>query len=214
MAKKLKIPPLVIPRLSLYYRALLESRGTNFISSEEIAKLTNLNAAQVRRDLAYFGQFGIPRKGYKIEDLKEKILNILGTDRKWKVALVGTGNLGSALLTYRGFSQQGFEIICAFDNDRRKIGRSVEGVKIQDINELFQTVNDKNIKMAIVAVPAKVAQEIVNVLIKSGVRAILNFTPMRPQVPRNAELLNIDLSIELERLAFFLRRKRTAFKSS
>ncbi len=205
---KQKIPSLVIPRLSLYYRALLESRTTDFISSKEIARLTNLTASQVRKDLAYFGQFGIPRKGYKIEALKQKILNILGTDRKWSVVLVGVGNLGSALLAYRGFVEQGFEIACAFDNDLRKIGKNFENVKIQDITELSRTVKEKNIKMAIVAVPGKVAQEMVNTLIKAGVCAILNFSPIRPVVPKNTELLNIDLSIELERLAFFLRRRR------
>lgn len=208
MDNRQKIPPLVIPRLSLYYRAMLESRGIDFISSEEIARLTNLTAAQVRRDLTYFGQFGIPRKGYKIEVLKKRILNILGTDRKWKVVLVGVGNLGSALISYRGFGEQGFEISCAFDNDAKKIGKKISGVEILDITELTLTVKDRNIKMAIVAVPVSVVQEVVNTLIKAGVRSILNFAPARPQVPDNVELLNIDLSIELERLAFFLRRRR------
>lgn len=207
MLKK-KIPSIVIPRISLYYRALLESRGSDFISSEELAHLTGLNAAQVRKDLTYFGQFGIPGKGYKIEDLKQEILNILGTDLKWSVALVGVGNLGSALLAYRGFTQQGFEITCAFDNDLRKIGKNLEGVKIQDISELSEAVKVKDVKMAIVAVPAKEAQAVVDTLIKSGVRAILNFAPFRPKVSKGTELLNIDLSIELERLAFFLKRKR------
>ncbi len=203
MPKK-KIPAIVIPRLSLYYRALLESRGSEFISSEELAKLTALNAAQIRRDLTYFGQFGVPGKGYKIEGLKLQIINILGTDKKWEVALVGVGNLGSALLAYHGFSEQGFKIISAFDNDLRKIGKNLEGVTIQDVSELPQTLKIKNIKMAILAVPAREAQAVVNGLIKAGVRAILNFAPVRLKAVRNVELLNIDLSIELERLAFFL----------
>ncbi|MDP2938905.1 MAG: redox-sensing transcriptional repressor Rex [Candidatus Omnitrophota bacterium] len=207
MSRK-KIPSIVIPRLSFYYRALLESRGSDFISSEELAKLTGFNAAQIRKDLTYFGQFGIPSKGYKIEDLKQKILNILGTDRKWNVGLVGVGNLGSALLSYRGFAKQGFEIISAFDNDLRKIGKKLEGVEVQDISELSQTVKEKNIQIGIVAVPAIAAQEVINTLIKAGVRAILNFAPIRPQVSNKVELLNIDLSIEVERLAFFLRRGR------
>lgn len=205
-----KVPSIVIPRISLYYRALLESRGSDFISSEELAKLTGLNAAQIRKDLTYFGQFGVPGKGYKIEELKQQILNILGTDKKWNVALVGVGNLGSALLAYRGFAQQGFEIIAAFDNDLLKIGKNLEGVKIQDISELSSMVRERDIHMAIVAVPAKVAQEVVDTLIKAGVHAILNFAPIRPQVSKKVELLNIDLSIELERLAFFLTCNRTS----
>lgn len=205
---KKRIPSIVIPRMSLYYRALLESRGSDLISSEELAMLTGLHATQIRKDLTYFGQFGIPGKGYKIEDLKQKIVNILGTDRRWNVALVGAGNLGSALLAYRGFAQQGFEIVCAFDNNQSKTGSFVEGIKIQDIEELPEAIKDKNIKMAILAVPAGAAQGVVNTLTKSGVRAILNFAPLRPQVRSNVELLNIDLSIELERLAFFLKRRR------
>lgn len=203
-----KIPALAIPRLSLYYRALLESRGSDFISSEELSQLTNFTAAQVRRDLAYFGQFGTPGKGYEIEALKKAILKILGTDREWSVALVGVGNLGSALLSYKGFGQQGFKIKCAFDNDLRKIGKNLEGVIIQDITELAQTLKKDGIRLGVVTVPQAAAQNVVDTLIKGGVKAILNFAPLRPQVPKSVELLNIDLSIELERLAYFLARAK------
>lgn len=204
-----KIPSIVVPRLSLYSRVLFESRGADFISSQDLASLTGLNAAIVRKDLAYFGQFGIPGKGYQVETLQQKILDILGINKKLNVALVGVGNLGSALLSYRGFDRQGFTISCAFDNDLRKIGKNLEGILIQDISELPKAVKEKNIKMAIVAVPASCAQEVINSLIKVGVRAILNFAPLRPKVSAKVvQVLNIDLSIELERLAFFLTSKK------
>lgn len=204
-----KIPSIVVPRLSLYSRVLFESRGADFISSQDLARLTGLNAAIVRKDLAYFGQFGIPGKGYQVETLQQKILDILGINKKLNVALVGVGNLGSALLSYRGFDRQGFTVSCAFDNDLRKIGKNLEGILIQDISELPKAVKEKNIKMAIVAVPASCAQEVINSLIKVGVRAILNFAPLRPKVSgKDVQVLNIDLSIELERLAFFLTSKK------
>lgn len=194
--------------MSLYYRALLESRGKDFISSEELSKLTNFTAAQVRRDLTYFGQFGTPGKGYAIEALQKAILAILGTDKNWDVALIGVGNLGSALLSYKGFDSQGFKVVCAFDSDLRKVGKTFEGRKIQDISELEETVKERNIHIAILATSAESAQPVVDMLVKSGVKGILNFAPIRPQVPASVNLLNIDLSIELERLAYFLTKAK------
>ena len=203
-----KIPEPAIPRLSLYYRALLESRKTDIISSEELANLTGVTAAQVRKDLTYFGQFGTPGRGYQVNELRTRIISILGTDRCWNVALVGAGNLGSAFLSYNGFRKQGFNIICAFDADIRKIGKIFDGIKIQDIRELPDTIKEKDVKMGIVAVPANLAQEVVDILVKAKIKAILNFAPARPQVPDGVQLLNIDLSIELERLAYFLRKNQ------
>lgn len=203
-----KIPQAAVPRLSLYYRALLESRGKDYISSEELSKLTHFTAAQVRRDLTYFGQFGTPGKGYAIAGLTQAILSILGTDKNWEVALVGVGNLGSALLSYKGFAIQGFKIVCAFDNDLRKVGKTLEGVKIQDASELEPTIRERNIHIAIVATSIDSAQAVVDMLIRAGVKGILNFAPIRPQVPVSVNILNIDLSIELERLAYFLTRSR------
>ncbi len=204
------IPKLTIPRLSLYYRALLESRGSAFISSEELSKLTQFSAAQVRKDLTYFGEFGTPGKGYKISGLKEEILKILGTGRECNIALIGSGNLGLALLAYRGFASQGFRIVAAFDSNLSKIGKTFEGVLIRGINELPRVVKSENIEIAIAAVPTQAAQEVVDKLVKSGIRAILNFAPLRPKAPKGVEILNIDLSIELERLAYFLKRSRKA----
>ena len=202
--QKAKISKLVIPRLSLYYRALINNSGSDCISSQELAKLTDFSAAQIRKDLAYFGQFGRPGKGYFVDDLKRSIIKILGTDKRWPIVLIGVGNLGSALLSYQGFHKQEFDIVYAFDKDRRKIGKTVGGVGVQDIKDLKKAIKKSGIKMAILCVPGEAAQSITDILVKSGTRAILSFAPTRVSVPKGVELLNIDLSIELERLAYFL----------
>ena len=200
---KRKAPQVVIPRLSLYYRAILESRK-EVISSDELSKLTQFSSAQVRRDLAYFGQFGIPGIGYETKVLKNSILKILGLGREWKVALVGVGNLGSALLSYKGFAKQGFKIFYAFDNNPRKIGKRINSAIVKDIKELSKVIKEKGIKIAILTLPYEVAQEVADRLIASGIKAILNFAPIRLRVPKKTAALNIDLSIELERLAYHL----------
>ncbi len=202
----MKIPSSSIPRISLYYRAILSLEAVSVTSSQQLATLTGCSAAQVRKDLAYFGQFGRPGSGYNIEVLKSELKKILGIDRKWEVALVGVGNLGSALLTYRGFKTQGFSIKCAFDNDTKKVNKVKQGIRIKDIDELERTVKSKGINIAIVAVPRGAAQGVIDRLISSGIKAILNLAPIRPRVPKGIELLNIDLSIELERLTYFLRQ--------
>lgn len=199
-----KIPRAVIPRLSVYYRTITAYTGSGIISSKKLSELTGFTAAQIRKDLAYFGQFGTPGRGYMVSELKKEIFKILGIDKLWNVALVGIGNLGTALLSYRGFKEQGFHIVAAFDNDPSKIGRKIAGIKIENIKDIRVVANKKQIKMAIVAVPGEGAQNIIKDLIKAGVKAILNFAPVRPSVPASIELLNIDLSIELEKLAHFL----------
>ncbi len=206
-----KISDRVIPRLSLYYRVLLESRKIDTISSEELGVLSGVTAAQVRKDLTYFGHFGIPGKGYRVTDLRTRILKILGTDRLWSVALIGVGNLGKALLSYDGFRKQGFNVACAFDNDSRKIAKTIKKIKVQAISELQTTIKKKDVRIAILTVPTNIAQDVVNILIKAGVRAILNFAPIRLKVPEDIQVLNIDLSIELERLAYFLKKNKKDF---
>jgi redox-sensing transcriptional repressor len=204
--KKKKVPVACIPRLSFYYRALMEKSDTQFVSSQALARLTGTSAAQVRKDLAYFGQFGAAGKGYRVDFLKNSITRILGVDKNWSVVLVGVGNLGSALLSYKGFPRQGFQITAAFDNDEQKIGKNVAGINIQNIAALEGEVKIKKIKIAVVTVPQQAAQEVINKLVKAGVKAILNFAPVRPGAPKSVEVHNIDLSIELEKLAYFLSR--------
>lgn len=201
----MKIPSSSISRISLYYRAVLSVK-TSIISSEELALMTAASAAQVRKDFAYFGQFGTPGRGYSVDILKKELKKILGIDREWDVAIVGAGNLGSALMAYKGFKRQGFNIKYAFDNDAKKINKIRQGVRILPIESLGQVVKANKINIAVVAVPHEAAQDVIDKLITSGIKAILNFAPKRPKVPENIELLNIDLSIELERLTYFLQR--------
>ena len=205
---KTDIPITTIYRLSYYCRALIESEMSAFISSQDIARLTGFNDALVRRDLSYFGQFGIPGKGYPVPELKEKISEILGINREWRIALIGLGNLGSALLKYKGFEKQGFGIVAIFDNDPGKIGKTRAGLTIHDINHLEQEVKKQQIEMAIVAVPADAAQEIIDTVVGSGIKAILNFAPVKVKVPDCVSLVNIDFSVELERLSCLVTRKK------
>ena len=206
LVKKSAIPITTIYRLSYYYRGLLESGLPDSISSQKLAKLTGFSAALVRRDLSYFGRFGIPGKGYPVEELKNKLLKILGIDKKWRMALIGIGNLGSALLKYKGFEKQGFEISAIFDNDTGKIGKTRAGVTIHDINHLEKEVRKEQIEMAIVAVPADAAQKIIDMVVGSGIKAILNFAPVKVNVPDPVSLVNIDFSIELERLSCMVKQ--------
>ncbi|NQV04207.1 MAG: redox-sensing transcriptional repressor Rex [Candidatus Omnitrophica bacterium] len=204
----MKIPSSSISRISLYYRALLLSKHTSVISSQELANLTQCSAAQIRKDLTYFGQFGRPGSGYNVEVLKKELKKILGIDRDWDVALVGVGNLGLALLAYKGFKDQGFNIRFMFDNDRKKIGKSKQGIKIRDIKNLKPIIKSNRINMAVVAVPQESAQDVVDRLVASGIKAILNFAPLVLNVKEDVELLNIDLSMEMERLTYFLQRNK------
>ena len=207
--ERLKIPQTTVRRLSVYYRVLktLErERGDapHTVSSEDIAALVGSNAAQVRRDLTYFGQFGKRGVGYNIDDLKASLGQILGIDRPWTVALVGVGNLGSALLAYRGLPEQGFRIVAAFDRDPLKIGRRMGEVVIQDSARIREAVRALKIVMAITAVPAYAAQEAADWLVEAGVKAILNFAPVKLTVPRDVTVSNVDLSIEMEGLSYAL----------
>lgn len=202
----MKIPSSSISRLSIYYRTLLSLKDRTFISSHELCDLSGCSAAQIRKDFAYFGQFGRPGKGYEVAFLKTELKNILGIGRDWDVVLVGAGNLGSALLAYKGFKRQGFNIRLVFDNDTNKIGKIKQGIKIKDIRELGETLKANQVEIAIVAVPQDVAQEVIDKLVSADIKAVLNFAPIRPKITEDIEVLNIDLSMELERLTYFLQR--------
>lgn len=201
-----KIPEMTIRRLSVYTRCLLqlEEDGVKAISSEGLAERFNLNSAQVRKDLAYFGEFGVRGIGYYVSGLKAELQKILGLDHEWQVALVGFGNLGSALFHYKEFARQGFRISIIFDDDAQKSGRTVGGVPILPLRELAQEAKGRNLQIGIVAVPAESAQAVTERLVAAGVKAILNFAPTRLKVPKDVRLQNVDLSIELETLSFYL----------
>ncbi|MCK4649091.1 redox-sensing transcriptional repressor Rex [bacterium] len=208
MVRKTKIPETTITRLSNYLRVLdeLEKMGFDNTASYQLAEELDINDSQVRKDLSLFGQFGKPGMGYETARLKREIQKILGLTRKWKVTLVGVGNLGSALLAYKGFQKQGFHIIAAFDNDPKKIGKKWAGIVIQDITQLKSIIRKERTEIGIITVPAPAAQEVANLLTKAGIRAILNFAPVRISVPKNVRLNNVDLSLRLENLSFFLSR--------
>jgi redox-sensing transcriptional repressor len=206
--KERKIPESAVPRLSQYYRSLLELGDRDVTSSEELASLTGYTAAQIRKDLTYFGQFGTPGLGYNVQDLRKALFQILGIDKEWRVVLVGVGNLGAALLGYKGFRRGGFKLAAAFDADPAKAGQSLEGVPVLGLEKLPEVMRAERVQMAILTVPAAAAQETAEALAKAGVRAILNFAPVRLKVPEHVTVHNIDMAVELERLSFLCARDR------
>ncbi len=209
MVRKTKIPETTITRLSGYLRVLdeLERMGFDNTASYQLAEELDINDSQVRKDLSLFGQFGKPGMGYETARLKREIQKILGLTRKWRVALVGVGNLGSALLVYKGFKRQGFYIVAVFDNDPKKISKKWAGIVIHDITELKPIIRKERTEIGIITVPAPAAQEVAELLTKAGIRAILNFAPAIISVPKDVRLSNVDLSLKLENLSFFLSRR-------
>lgn len=198
------VPKAVVSRLSLYLRELqhLMRDGQETTSSTQLGKLLGFTDAQVRKDLAYFGQFGYPGIGYRCDELVAAIKRILGTDRDWPIALVGLGNLGRALLGYRGFGEQGFRVVAAFDVDPHKIGSRIEGVPVFSIADLSSIVKDKGIRLAIIAVPAVAAQGVADQVVQAGVEGVLNFAPVTISLPKEIRTVGVDLAIELEQLSF------------
>ncbi len=198
------IPNPAVRRLSLYLRQLeaFQRAGRETVSSKQLGESLQLTDAQVRKDLAYFGTFGHPGIGYRVDDLIARVRHILGTDKIWPVLLVGAGNLGRALLAYRGFDAKGFKLVAVFDNDSAKIGKKFGGFQIQPLSELTATIRDKSIKLAMLAVPADHAQEVADTLIASGIRGLLNFAPVSLNVPGEIALNSVDLAVSLEQLSF------------
>jgi redox-sensing transcriptional repressor len=202
--KPMKIPEKTVTRLSIYLRCLeeLEVDGVASVSSRQLAERFGLNSAQVRKDLAYFGQFGVRGLGYYIAELKHNLERILGLKQDWEVALVGVGNLGSALIAYKGFQARGFKIGVAFDTDPAKLGQSVGDVQIVDLAKLVLTLRKKKVKIAVVTVPAPAAQSVADLLVEAGVTAILNFAPTQLTVPEGIKVQNVDLSVLLKTLSY------------
>lgn len=198
------VPPAVVNRLSLYLRELqhLLEDGTQTTNSNQLGERLGFSDAQVRKDLAHFGHFGHPGVGYRCDELVSEIRRILGTDRKWAVGLVGVGNLGRALLGYRGFEPQGFSLVAAFDADRQKVGAIVEGIEILAIDRLPTVVAEQRIDLGMVAVPAAHAQAAADMLVAAGVKGIVNFAPMTLVLPEQVSQVGVDLARELEQVAF------------
>jgi len=203
-----KIPAAVIKRLSLYARVLqaLEFESVEKVSSAELARRLGLNSAQVRKDLACFGQFGVPGFGYHVSELRKEVRRILGIDREVKVVLIGVGNLGSALLSYRGFLKQNFTMLWGFDSDPVSArNRSRTTVPIFHVNELENFLRVHHVDIAVLATPVEVTQSIADRVVALGVTALLNFVPMRLSVPDRIHVRYVDLSLELESLSFYVQ---------
>ena len=202
-------PEACVARLSLYVRELtrLATLRVGFVSSRRLAECLGLTDAQVRRDLSYFGQFGTSGRGYEVQRLHDRLTTILGvSDRTWNVAIAGVGNLGSALLAYRGFRERGFMFKVAVDTDPHKVGRTVQELTVAPSAQLPALVKKHDIRIGVLAVPVESAQTVCDQLVDSGVRAIVNFAPVRLEVPPTVWLRVVDLAIELESLAFYLAR--------
>lgn len=202
-----QVSELTTNRLSIYLRCLneLESAGVQTISSQALAEQFHLNAAQIRKDLAYFGEFGVRGVGYYVKDLRRHLRQILGLDRRLHVAIMGAGNLGLALADYPGFRQEGFEIAALFDTANEKIGHeSRGGVPILDIKELRRFTRRERVEIAVIAVPAAQAQPVVDQVVTAGIKAILNFSPGALKVPPGIKLKSVDLTVSLESLSFYL----------
>ena len=199
------IPKETISRLFTYFRSLLcfSKLGKKNVSSYEISKLCNINPAIIRKDFSYFGDFGTKGVGYDVDNLIDEIRGILKLTPASKVALVGVGNIGKALLTYPNFESEGFKIFMAFDNDKKKIGKKVYGITVEDMENLEKRIKEKKIKIGILAVPESMAYEIAKRMIAAGVKAILSFAPCQLVMTEKIEVTCIDLSTELSKLAYY-----------
>lgn len=201
-----KIPEATVMRLSVYSRYLnqLINEGTETVSSGDIAIGVGVSSAQVRKDLAYFGEFGTRGVGYKVEDLYGHLMQILGLDRHWNILIVGAGKLGSALALYQGFQDRGFKIGAVLDIDENIIGTKLGDLVVEPIDVLETKIKEKSINIGVITVPSIAAQTVTDTLVDSGVKAILNFSPRVLKVPNDIILRNVDLSVNLEVLSFNL----------
>ncbi len=203
------VPKVVVTRLSLYLRELqrLQAAGQETISSSQLGTLLGFSDAQVRKDLGFVGQFGYPGVGYRCDELVLAMRDILGTNQPWPVAMVGVGNLGQALLGYRGFGRQNFSIVAAFDADPAKIGQTIQGLTIQPLDELAATVQEKQVRLGMIVVPGQQAQEVADRLVAASVEGIVNFAPVTLTLPPHVQVVGVDLAIELEQLSFAVTNK-------
>jgi redox-sensing transcriptional repressor len=203
---KQSIPSATVPRLSHYLRKLqeIQGRGVGTISSRQLADEVGTNPAQIRKDLSYFGEFGIRGVGYEVDHLIEELEKCLGLHRSWNVIIVGSGKLGTALALYRGFEKQGFKLVGMFDTDKRVIGKDRGAGPVQPVDELEKFLKKNDVHIAMITTPAEPAQELIDRLIAAGVPSILNFAPVKATTAEPAIVRQVDLSTELMTLAFYL----------
>jgi redox-sensing transcriptional repressor len=201
-----KIPDIIIGRLPVYLRALqrLADKGIQTTSSQELGEIVGISAAQIRKDISQFGEFGKQGTGYSIPFLIERLRDILKVNRVWDVVIVGMGDMGHALARYNGFSNRGFHITMVFDNDPQKIGQKVGDFEILDTAGIAEKLKQNKIKVAMLTVPAAAAQEMTDQLVKAGVRAILNYAPISLNVPNDVHVQYIDPVTHLQRMTYYL----------
>jgi redox-sensing transcriptional repressor len=201
-----KIPDIIIGRLPIYLRALqrLAEQGIRNTSSQELGEMIGISAAQIRKDISQFGEFGKQGTGYSIPFLIERLQGILKVNRVWDVIIVGVGDMGHALARYNGFVNRGFNVVMLFDNDPEKVGQRVNGLEVLDTNELVDKVRENRIKVAMLTVPASAAQEAATLLVKAGVKAILNYAPIHLNVPKDVHVQHIDPATHLQRMTYYL----------
>ena len=201
-----RIPDIIIGRLPVYLRALqrLSDKGIQTTSSQELGEIVGISAAQIRKDISQFGEFGKQGTGYSIPFLLERLRTILKVDRVWEVVIVGMGDIGHALARYNGFSNRGFVISMLFDNDPQKVGQKVGDFEILDLKVMAEKIKQNKIMIAMLTVPASAAQEVADQLIKAGVRAILNYAPLSLSVPKGVKVQHIDPAIHLQRMTYYL----------
>lgn len=206
MAKKKEIPDIVIGRLPLYLRSLqrMTSENRQVTSSQELGERLGISAAQIRKDLSQFGEFGKQGTGYNIEYLISQLQEILNIKKDWDVAVVGAGDIGSAVTRYKGFANRGFIVKMVFDNDPVKIGTRIGNFTVQDSSDLIIAIQNAGIKVAMIATPATMAQEVADLLVKAGIKAILNYAPISINVPTGVRVQYIDPSIHLQRMTYYL----------
>jgi len=204
--KKNEIPDIIVSRLPVYLRALrrMQSQNQQTTSSQELGEQVGISAAQIRKDLSQFGEFGKQGTGYNIAFLVSKLREILQVERVWDVVLVGMGDMGHALARYQGFSDRGFRVAMVFDNDPTKVGEQVGNFVIRDTNEMRKAIQESGIKVAMVCVPAAVAQTVTTQLVEAGVKAILNYAPISLNVPNGVRVQYLDPSIGLQRMTYYL----------
>jgi redox-sensing transcriptional repressor len=207
---KRDVPAVTVPRLALYLRKLreLRSRGVERVSSKDLAEMIDLNAAQIRKDFSYFGEFGTRGVGYEVARLVDEISHSLGLDRSWNVVIVGAGLLGTALARYRGFSEQGFRLVAMFDSSTTVIGASYGTGRVRSIADLEDFCSEERVDIALVTVPAGEADGTVGRLAAAGVKAVLNFAPVKVHAPEDVLVHQVDLSSELMSLSFYLDREQ------
>ncbi len=200
------VPDIIIGRLPIYLRALqrMEAAGRKITSSQELGETLGISAAQIRKDLSQFGEFGKQGTGYHIEHLINQLVKILHIDHEWDLAVVGAGDIGSAVARYRGFINRGFRVSMVFDADPQKIGKKIGEFTVLDSKDMVEKIKQSGIKIAMIAVPADHAQEVADELVKAGVKAILNYAPININVPLDVHVQYIDPSIHLQRMTYYL----------